>query len=190
VAEVSVREYAVAALAANSSYVQMGYEFCNEKQNSVFRGEISPQDWYNLVKAAKGKTPDISAQMRAINELKENLHVENCRVNFKEHSSIQDGKLIKIRVEYIDVDTNQKKADVVLIVNQKPENGDVKLTDGGLIHHLETSGLQRMQPGGAVSTGTPVIHDVLIFHTPVTKTPANAPVAAPDRKPPPPAIAA
>ena len=189
VADVSVREYAAALLASNSTYMQMGYEFCNEKQNSVFRGEVSPQDWHNLVKAAKGKALDISGSIRALNELKENLHVENCRVDFKEHSLIQDGKLIKIRVEYVDVDTNQKKADLVLIVNQKPENGAVKLTDAGLLHHLEKSGLQRMQPDGAASSATPVIHDVLVFHTPVTKVPV-APVAANDRKPPPPALAA
>src|SRR5690606_1796346 len=30
VADVSVRDYAVAVLSGNSSYMQMGYEFCNE----------------------------------------------------------------------------------------------------------------------------------------------------------------
>jgi starch synthase (maltosyl-transferring) len=189
-AEVSVREYAAAALASNSSYMQMGYEFCNEKQNSVFRGQVSEKDWNDLVKNNKGKTPDISDKIRAINELKENLHVENCRVEFKEHSAIQDGKLIKIRVEYIDVDTNQKTAELVLIVNQKPENGAVKLTDGGLLHHLEKSGFEKLQPGVDAASGAPFINDVLIFHTPIAKTPAKTPAVAPNRKPPPPALAA
>ena len=183
IAEVSVREYAVAVLGANSSYVQMGYEFCNEKQNSVFRGQVTQQDWNDLVKNAKGKVSDISDQMRAINALKENLHVENCRVNIREHHPVQDGKLIKIRCEYIDVDTNKKTAEVVMLVNQKPEHGDVKLTDTGLIQNLEKSGLERMQPGAAVAAGAPVIHDVMIFHTPLAKAPAT-PAAANDRKPP------
>lgn len=188
IAEVSVREYAVAVLAANSSYVQMGYEFCNEKQNSVFRGQVSPQDWNDLVKKAKGKVLDISAQMRAINELKENLHVENCRVNFKEHSQIGDGKIIKISCEYIDVDTNQKTADIVLLVNQKPEKGAVQLRDAGLLQQLQKAGLEAMDPAGTTLGAEPVINDVLIFHTPV-KVPAQKP--ANDRKPPqPPALAA
>lgn len=190
VADVSVREYAVAVLASNSSYVQMGYEFCNEKQNSVFRGQVSEQDWKSLVQKARGKTLDISDKMRAINELKEGLHVENCRVNITEHCPIQDDKLIKIRCEYIDVDTNRKTAEVVLIVNQRPENGAVKLTDGGLLRHLEKSGLERLQPGQAASKGEPVISDVVIFHTPIVKAPAKAPAVAPNRKPPPPAMAA
>jgi hypothetical protein len=128
--------------------------------------------------------------MRAINELKENLHVENCRVQIKEHHPIQDGKIVKIRCEYIDVDTNQKTAEIVMLLNQKPEKGAVELHDHGLISHLQKSGLEALQPAGGTPAAKPLITDVLIYHTPVVKTPAKAPTAAPGHKPPPPALAA
>jgi hypothetical protein len=40
------------------------------------------------------------------------------------------------------------------------------------------------------ASGAPFINDVLIFHTPIAKTPAKTPAVAPNRKPPPPALAA
>jgi starch synthase (maltosyl-transferring) len=184
VAEISLRNFALSTLCANSSYTQMGYEFCNEKQNGVFRGQVSRKDWDNLVKRT-GTTLDICEGMRAINELKENLHVENCRVNFTEHRPVQDGKLIRIRCEFIDVDTNQKTAEIALLVNQKPEKGPVQVTDAGLVSNLEKAGLQRL--GGARAD---VISDVLVLHSPI---PAKAPkpgVSQDNTPKPPPAMAA
>jgi hypothetical protein len=77
-----------------------------------------------------------------------------------------------------------------MLVNQKPEKGAVELHDKGLIHHLQKSGLAALQPAGGTPAAAPVISDVLIYHTPVTKVPTKTPAATPDRKPPPPALAA
>ena len=161
IARISLRNYALSVLACNSSYMQMGYEYCNEKQNGVFRGQVSPDNWTTLREKRAGQAQDISGQIRAINALKESLHVENCRVVFKECSEKQNGYLAKIHCEFIDVDTNKKTAEIVLVMNKKPERGAVALTDAGLLA-LEKSGLEK-QTLQAVSG----IETVMIYHTPI-----------------------
>jgi starch synthase (maltosyl-transferring) len=169
VAAVTLRNYAVATLTCNSSYAQMGTEYCNEKQHGVFKGQVSPKDWDELVRDNKGagNVLDISDRIRAINKLKDDLGIENCRAEFREHHPVQDGKLVKISCAFLDVDTGQKKADIVLLVNQKPEKGAVPVTEHHLLA-LETGGLSRL---GAEPDVPPVVKDVLIYHTPITPAP-------------------
>lgn len=165
VADICARNYAISALMANSGFMQMGYEYCKEKQNGVFKEQVSPEDWKTLVKerAHKDHVLNISERVKAINALKESLHVDNCRVDIKEHKEVQDGKLIRMVCEYVDVDTDKKIADVVLVINKKPEQGPVAVTDTDLLA-LESSGLRRM---GAAGGKPPVVTDVLVYHTPV-----------------------
>jgi hypothetical protein len=140
----------------------MGYEYCNEKQNRVFKGLITPDDWKHLVATRAGKSPlDISDRIREINEIKQGLNVENCRVHFKEYTPIEDNRAVKIHVEYLDADTGLKKAEVVLILNNKPEEGQIGLR-GTLGQSLIESGL--VPQAGAVLTH---LRDVLIYHSPV-----------------------
>lgn len=166
VGEICVRNYALSALACTASYMQMGYEYCKEKQNSVFKDDTVPQDW-NDVSARAGSVLDISARIREINLLKEDLHVENCRVNFKECAQVEGGKMVKIHVEYIDVDTNKKTAEIILLLNKKPENGPVKVSAQDLLS-LDSSGLDK-------KGDTTLVNDVVIYHTPVQP---SAPKAA------------
>ncbi len=176
VADICARNYAISALIGNAFYMQMGYEYCNEKQSGVFAGVVGPDDWKRLQQRATDGSPlDISARIKAINELKESLHVENCRVDIKEHREVQDGKLIKITCEYIDADTEKKVSDVIIIANKQPENGAVVMTDKDLVA-LNDSGLKRE---GSMGEEKPLIRDVLIYHTPVATAPEPASKAAP-----------
>jgi glycosidase len=175
VADICARNYAISALIGNAVYMQMGYEYCNEKQCGVFAGVATPGDWQQLQQRARDGSPlDISARVKAVNDLKESLHVDNCRVDIKEHKEMQDGKLIKMTCEYIDADTGLKTADVVLVINKKPESGAVAVTDGGLLS-LENGGLVR---DGAQGGSAPVVRDVLIYHTPVLPSADTAPKVA------------
>jgi hypothetical protein len=154
--------------------MQMGYEYCNEKQSGVFSGVATTDDWKKLrARAQQGSPLDISGRIKAINDLKESLHVDNCRVDIKEHREMQDGKLIKLACEFVDADTGRKTADVVLIANKMPEKGPVAVTDGALLA-LENGGLVREDAQGGTP---PVVRDVLIYHTPVMAAPATAPAA-------------
>lgn len=162
VADASVRDYAVSTLACNSSYMQMGYEYCNEKQNRVFKGMVTPGDWETLQKHA-GKDLDISSRIRAINKLKENLGVDNCHVHFKECSSGNNGRVLKLHCEYIDIDTRQKKADVILLLNKKPENGPVLVTDPAMTD-IEFQGWQKNNMQGFL------IKDFAVYHTPLQQS--------------------
>lgn len=172
--DAAVRDYAVSVLACASSYMQMGYEFGNEKQNHVFRGQVSPADWKKL-KGNQNTPLDIRARIKEIHDLKEQLDVGNCRVKFKELGRVQNGAIMKIHVEYIDVDTNTKKADVVLLLNRQPENGAV-LIDDQSIKNLRQQGLHQM----CGVAGKSAIRDVMIYHTPVT--PPQYKTAAEKRK--------
>jgi hypothetical protein len=177
VADICARNYAVSALIANSVYMQMGYEYCKEKQNGVFEGQVTPKDWDLLVEERAGKsTLDITARIREINALKESMGVANCYVEIREHKEMQDGRLVKLACDYIDADTGIKTAEVVLIINKKPESGPVPVTDGALLT-LESSGLQRF---GAMGDNRPIVGDVVIYHTPIVKTPDSSP--APQRR--------
>ena len=165
-AAISVRNYAISALASTSFYMQMGFEYCNEKQNRVFKGLVTTDDWDYMVSNRAGKSVlDIRPQISAINDLKDRLNVENCRVHFKEYSPIADHQAVKIHVEYIDVDSGDKKAEVVLLVNNKPEHGAITLST-----HISDD----MKKDGFVSAQTssnPPLKDVLIYHTPLSEKP-------------------
>lgn len=123
-----LRNYAVAALACHSHYMQMGFELCKETQNRVFRGHGSPQEWQDLVadrKNGQGRGLDISDGIKRINKIKAGLEAENSRVVFHETTPIKKGTLVKIRCSYVDVVSGREQAEVVLLLNLKPENGAV-----------------------------------------------------------------
>lgn len=164
VAAIGVRNYAVSAFIGNSVFMQMGYELSKETQNGVFKGQGSPGEFDQLVKdRPKGHLLNIEDRITAINALKEKLHVENTYVLIKEHIALQGGSVIKLAMEYVDADTNQTKANVVLVINQKPENGPVKVTDESLLA-LEKSGFERADADKYSKT---VVKDVQIYHTPL-----------------------
>ncbi|MBI1214965.1 MAG: hypothetical protein GC185_03995 [Alphaproteobacteria bacterium] len=193
VADICLRNYAVSAFMGNSVYMQMGYEYCKEKQNGVFKGDGSPAEWAALVSArAGGKSKlDLSKQIAGINAIKDALGVENCRVRIKEHREEQSGRLLRMSFEYVDVDTGQQKAAVTLLLNKRPEDSAVKVTDSTL-NGLGAEGLQRS--GGRDKNGHVMVDSFVVYHTPVN-VPSVAditPPVAPARKnpPKPPAAAA
>lgn len=158
IANACLRDYAIAALICNSVYMQMGFEYCNQKQNSVFRGAVTQEDWKTLLSCRKTKA-DISEGVLAINKLKESLKVENCRVEFRGHHEIANGKLIKIAVDYIDIASEQKKASLALITVKQPENGvcatpasiEAEMKEAGLVCNAAAS-----MPGAFTVYHTPV----------------------------------
>lgn len=172
IAEVSVRDYAVAVFTGNSSYVQMGYEFCNEKQNHVFSGQVTPQDFENLKNARGGGEMDISARMRAINDLHEKMDVKNCRAAFRQYGPVGDGSILRLAIDYVDADSGAVKSSAVLLMNRKPEKGPVALP-AAFAGEIAAAGLQPMGQDAAPAD----IRDVAIFHTPVSAAPA-VPAAA------------
>lgn len=177
VAAVSIRDYAVALLTGNSSYMQMGYELCNEKQNHVFKGQVSPADYKKLEQKNGDTTLDLRNRIRALNDLHESLGIENCRAVFKNHTTLENDKLIGIHIEYRDVDTDQLTASVALLLNRKPEKEPVPLSDT-LAQRLKNEGLQAAE--GALKTSE--INDIMIFHSPLPASPAPVATPAPRRR--------
>lgn len=179
VAAIAVRNYAVSAFIANAVYMQMGYEYNKEKQNGVFKDQVTTQDWADL--AARADNPahplNIAARIKGINDLKQSLGLDNAIARVKEHAEMQDGRLIKLAVEYTDADTGRKLADVVMVLNKKPENGSVTVLDSAL-RDLETGPLKRLDSSGETAVS---VRDVVIYHTPVSDTvaPKAAPVPSP-----------
>lgn len=171
IADISVRNYAISSFIGNSVFMQMGYELSKETQNGVFKGQGSPQEWDKLVKdRPHGSVLNLEDRITAINKLKESLKIENTYVNIKEHKEMQDGRLIKMSLEYFDADTEEKKADVVLVINKKPEDGSVIVKDAELLG-MEKSKLQRM---GASGEHSPIVRDVLVYHTPPSEIAPSA----------------
>lgn len=170
VAEVSVRDYAVAVMTGNSSYVQMGYEFCNEKQNHVFKGQVSPQDFKNLQTKRVGGTLDIRDRIRAINDLHSKMDVKNCRVAFRHYGEVGDGAILRLALDYVDADSGAVKASAVLLLNRKPEKGAAAVPQA-YIDEMSAAGLQSAD----MNKKSHEINDVTIFHTPVGGMPAARP---------------
>jgi hypothetical protein len=177
VAAIAVRNYAVSTFIANAVYMQMGYEYNKEKQNGVFKDQVTTQDWADLaVRADDPAHPlNIADRIKGINDLKESLGVDNCIARVREHAEMQDGRLIKIAVEFQDADTGKKTADVVMILNKKPENGSVTILDSAL-RDLETGPLRRLDSSGETAVS---VRDVVIYHTPVSETVAPKPASVP-----------
>lgn len=168
VAEVSLRDYAVAVFTGNSSYVQMGYEFCNEKQNHVFKGQVTPQDFKNLQSQRTGGVLDIQDRMRAINDLHEKMDVKNCRAVFKHYGAIGEGAILRLAMDYVDADSGAVKASVVLLLNRKPEQGAAALPQA---YKDEISAAGLLPQEGAQNAHE--IKDVAIFHTPLPPAPGQ-----------------
>lgn len=175
VADIGVRNYAISAFIGNSVYMQMGYELSKEKQNGVFKGQVTPKDWSDLVQQRPaGHVLNISDRIKAINELKEQLHVENCCVEIREHKEVENGRLIKMACDYIDADTGKKTAEVILLINKQPEGGMVTLTDPQLLGMAADNRYERMNKASEYG-GT--VDDVVVYHTPIKDIKPSAPTA-------------
>ncbi len=160
VAAISVRNYAVAAFVGNSVYMQMGYELCNQKQNSVFKGKTSPQDWQKLeAERGDGHALNISKRIRQINDLKKGLGVENCQAEIGNISEVAESRLIRMHVIYRDMKKNGKvQGEAVLFINKKPEDGAVRL-DGAALQTFTEKGFS----AEAAITEDAAINDVMIL---------------------------
>ena len=180
VAAIAVRNYAVSTFIANAVYMQMGYEYNKEKQNGVFKDQVTTQDWADLaVRADDPAHPlNIASRIKGINDLKESLGVDNAIARVKEHTDMQDGRLIKLAIEFQDADTGKKVADVVIVLNKKPENGSVMILDSAL-RELETGPLKRLDSSGETAVA---VRDFVIYHTPVSNTVAPKAASVPSRR--------
>ena len=165
VASLCLRNYAVAALACNSHYMQMGFELCKETQNGVFKGTGSPEEWKKLV---SGRGADhalnISDGIRRINEIKESLDIDNTRIVFRDNAPVKNGFLVKIHCAYVDIKTGEEKAEIILLLNSKPEKGPVeidlkKALNGGDARGFEHTVITGQDEGGKASIG-----DVMVFY--------------------------
>ena len=181
IADISLRDYAVAVLTGNSSYVQMGYEFCNEKQNHVFKGQVTPEDFTHLRKNRMGTDLDISAGMRLVNDLHESMDVKNCRVAFRDCREMADGAILRLALDYVDVDSGQVKISSVLLLNRRPEEGAVRLPEDAR-RALTDAGMLAAD----MNKNSFEINDISVFHTPLSARDGMAPAAKKTAAPRPP----
>lgn len=168
-ARACLRDYAIAALSASAVFMQMGFEYGNQKQNTVFKGSVSEDERRNFGKDADF---DLTARIRAVNDLKEKLGSGNCAVNFAEYGYFNDTGLIRIRCEFLDVASGQKTSETVLFINKQPEKGSVKL-DSAIADGLVKEGFEK--------AGDNDIADILIFIKPPAADPSK-PVLKPGQK--------
>jgi hypothetical protein len=86
----------------------------------------------------------------------------------------------------VDADTGAHKAGVTLLLNKKPEQGAVTVTDPALTG-FEAAGLQR-SGGIDAQNGKTQVRSFVVYHTPVTVAPVKdiRPPVAPKRQTPPP----
>ena len=186
VAALCLRNYAVSVLACNSHYMQMGFELCKETQNRVFKGSGTPQEWKNLIQEREGNghVLDISAGIRKINEIKEQLGVSRTRIVFHDNLPLKKDSLIKIHCSYVDVQTGDSKAEIVLLLNAQPEKGavdaDLEKAFGGKEYKNFKADVIT---GGALINGRYAsIGDIMILHRKPGKAPV-VPKMAPKRNP-------
>lgn len=165
-AEVCVRDYAAALMTGNSAYMQMGYEFCNEKQNHVFKGQVSPQDFKNLQSTRSGGDLDLRERIRALNALHEEMGVKNCRVSFRQYGAMGNGSILRLVLDYVDVDSGKVTASAVLLMNRKPEKGPVPFPET-YGREMKNAGLEPADMNKKPSE----IKDIIVFHTPLPARP-------------------
>ena len=167
VAALCLRNYAVAALVCNSHYMQMGFELCKETQNRVFKGAGSPEEWQDLVQGREGKSPlDISEGVRMINAIKETLDVSKTRIVFHGNQPLKKEAMIKIHCSYVDIETGEPKAEIVLLLNTQPEKGPVQADLEKAFGGNDYKGFERSSVTGSVSVDVRhvSIDDVVILH--------------------------
>jgi len=176
VARICRRNYALAALIANSTIMQMGYELGKPGQNHVFEGADGPEAWARLRRARpRGHPLDLSRDIAAINQLKARLGMERCRVVPREMGSLAGGRLTRLTLDLVDIETGTHRHTLRLALNRRPEDGPVRLdrhtrtaltADGGAA--LVRTDLPGDSAGGS---DRDAVADVVIFHSPLAPAP-------------------
>lgn len=127
IADICVRNYAVAALITNSLYMQLGYEYCRN-HISVFKGAATYEDWKALIQTyGHDDHPyNLTKRIRAINDFKSKIDMEKSVVRIDPEGYVDEGNsLLKIMCSLYDHQTRDKTGNLVLYINEKPENGPV-----------------------------------------------------------------
>lgn len=166
IATATIRDYAVSALCSNSHYWQLGMEYCKETQNDVFKGCSTPEEYEQLIRERGDErhTLNIEREISRINALKEALDIDNCRVSFKSIDAINPD-LVKLHVEYYSREDGADKAEMVLLVNRKPENGPAYFDHSGM-NASDGRPLSRLALGKNDIKHPNSISNVMILHTP------------------------
>lgn len=187
VADIALRDYAVSALACNSVYMQMGYEYAKETQNEVFKGCGSPQEWDHLVQMRGGAAHGLNlcARIAAINALKEKLDVADARVRVAEIAHLGHGQAVRMKIEYQDPQTQKVRASIQLMINLSPERGPVHLHDGEYRHIKSGMGpaLERLEFGQPDRDRPHELRDVIILHSPPPAPPVQPFMAPQPQRP-------
>ncbi|HEY8189514.1 MAG TPA: alpha-amylase family glycosyl hydrolase, partial [Micavibrio sp.] len=125
IADICARDYALAAFAGNSVYMQMGYELCRPEQNLPFRATASPADWTALTGKREGHILNIEDRIRSINRFKERLGLEHALIEVKNPRHISDERILRIDCAVLDPVSRSEIGTISLYVNKKPEWGPV-----------------------------------------------------------------
>ena len=171
VANICLRDYAVAALVCNSVYMQMGYEYCRP-QVSVFREEGLTGYW-NRLQQERGRSDhplNLIARIRAVNDFKEKLDEAEALVRIDRIST--GDRLVKIECALVHERTHEDLGRLALYINEKPEMGPVKIA------RVELAGKDRLVlcPADREDGSLCDINDVAAFYTPLS---TNSPTIPP-----------
>lgn len=172
IAEICYRDYAMAALLCHSVYMQLGYEY-GRPQVSVFKDPDSKKQFEEL-KARRGALDhplNLTSRIRAIHEFRRQLNRAHAvtKINSIEHGG-PDSRMIKISCTLEDRDSAEHKGDLVLLVNEKPELGPVKVDDNHLLDERTGLDLQRLllRDTDIVADACDEISSFAAYYTPAT----------------------
>jgi hypothetical protein len=120
-----LRDLALATLMGNSFIMQLGTEYLREKQNHVFAGNSTPQEWAALLadRAAPTHPLNLTQEIATLNSYKAGLGVENCRASLIDRELIHQGRGAQLAIIYQDVETGQTRHQLRLTLNMQPEQG-------------------------------------------------------------------
>ena len=129
IADICVRDYALAALVGNAHYAQMGYEVCAD-QAGVFEEDTNPKQWRMLLaeREASDHPLNISERLWEINKFKASLNADNAIFQLESTAPLSEGSnLVKMVISLTDQETKQHMGTLDLFINNKPECGPVEL---------------------------------------------------------------
>ncbi|MCB1651094.1 MAG: hypothetical protein KDI46_03490 [Alphaproteobacteria bacterium] len=124
IADICVRNYAIAALIGNAHYAQLGYELCAD-QVGVHKEDTDPASWRRFMEERpEGHPLNIAARMRQINEFKQSLNAPDAIFALQSVDWVGDN-LARMNIALTDRETEEPVGTLELYLNNKPECGPV-----------------------------------------------------------------
>lgn len=178
------RNYALALMLSNSSFMPMGFEYCKSPRAEMFRGAAPINQWRTLqrTRGDDDHPLNLTKGVMAVNQLKAALGVEECQILIPEFDLTTDECLGWMRVAYIDREDGAMKTEVMIMVNLAPEEGPVAIDSAFIKNWTRSSSFIRSFARGGGGTDMVawsmdgdvdterrinIVHDILILHMPI-----------------------